>query len=438
MDGTELKMGIGTPFVDVCSLALVAITHQQTPLEILERVNLTAERADSLGHRLLGHAGVSESLVISTCNRTELYLFGSAPNTKFALRTLAAHTGVSLEALRACAVSASGDEAAHHLLRVAAGLESRVAGEVEILGQIRSAIAAARASGSAGSCLTNLFRFATAAGRQAQHTTDDALTPSLPRLALDAACVDPFQPIGAVLVLGSGVMAGKATEELNARRLSYSVCARRHDRALRLAGSDDRVVRFEDLRSVLEQADVVLCATGARTPLLGVADLEEVMARRDRRALTIVDLSLPRNVEPAARYVPGVRLLDLDDLVIDSTALQARRREQIVREELERYQSWRAGQAIGHLLTRLHHTVEKACRATIEASWTDADGSSEVLAESARRTANKLLHQPTLTIKHLIAMGDEVGALAVLASFGVTVEPVSQLSGLQMSIPRAS
>ncbi|MEO8264209.1 MAG: glutamyl-tRNA reductase [Ilumatobacteraceae bacterium] len=422
--------------MDAGSLALVAITHQQTPLEILERVNLTAERADSLGHRLLGHVGVSESLVISTCNRTELYLFGSAPNTKFALRTLAAHTGVSLDALRACAVSASSDEAAHHLLRVAAGLESRVAGEIEILGQIRSAIAAARASGSAGPCLTNLFRFAIAAGRQAQHAADDALTPSLPRLALDVA--DPFQPVGAVLVLGSGTMAGKTVEELNARRLDYTVCARRHDRALRLAGADDKVVKFQDLPSALVHADLVVCATGARSPLLGVSDLERVMAHRSGRPLTVVDLSLPRNVEPAARYVPGVRLLDLDDLVIDSTALQVRRREQIVSEELERYQSWRAGRAIGHLLARLHHTVERACRATIEASWTEAAGSSELLAETARRSANKLLHQPTLTIKHLIATGDEVSALAVLASFGVTPEPVSSLPGMQIPMKQAS
>jgi glutamyl-tRNA reductase len=431
-------MGLGTPFVDACSLALVAITHQHAPLEILERVNLTVERADSLGHRLLGHAGVSESLVVSTCNRTEIYLFGSAPNTKFALRTLSAHTGISLEALRGCAISASGDEAALHLLRVATGLESRVAGEVEILGQIRSAIAAARASGTAGSCLTNLFRFATAAGRRAQHTTDDALTPSLPRLALDAACIDPFQPVGAVLVLGSGTMAGKTTEELTARRLDFAVCARRPERALRLAGSDDRVVKFEDLTKVLARCEVVICATGARTPLLGVAELERVMAQRGGRPLTVVDLSLPRNVEPAVRYVTGVRLLDLDDLVIDSTALQVRRREQIVLEELERYQSWRAGRAIGHLLTRLHHIVEQACRDTIAQTWTEADGSPELLAETARRMTNKLLHQPTLTIKHLIATGDEVGALAVLASFGVAVEPADQMPGLQMSMKQAS
>ena len=430
-------MGIGMPFVDACSLALVAITHQQTPIEILERVNLTMERADSLGHRLLGHAAVSESLVISTCNRTEIYLFGSAPNTKFALRTLATHTGVSLEALRACAITAAGDDAALHLLRVAAGLESRVAGEVEILSQVRSAIAAACSSGTAGSCLTNLFRFATAAGRRAQHTTDDALAPSLPRLALDAAYADPFEPVGPVLVLGSGTMAAKATEELRARRLDFSVCARRPDRALRLAGSDDRVVKFENLTKVLEQTDVVICATGARTPLLGVAELERVMARRSGRPVTIVDLSLPRNVEPAARYVAGVRLLDLDDLVIDSTALQIRRREQIVLEELERYQSWRAGRAIGHLLTRLHHTVERSCRDSVEASWIDADGSSEVLAETARRMARKLLHQPTLAIKHLVATGDEVGALAVLASFGVTVEPIG-MANLQMSMRHAS
>ena len=398
---------------------LVAITHQQAPLGVLEQVNLTAEGSTSLARTLLGHEGVAESIVLSTCNRTELYLFGPAPDADAALDALAGHTGTERAALEASVVQASGREAALHLLRVAAGLESRVVGEAEILGQIRSAISAGRDSGSAGPYLTNLFRFATAAGRQAHHTADHVLAPSLPRLALDAAATDPAKPLGTTVVLGSGAMARSTVDELTSRELDYVVCARRPERALALATSPDQVVPFDQLHAALDRADVVVCATGARTPLLRSTDLEQVMRTRHDRPLVVVDLSLPRNVEPSARHLDGIRLLDLADLVVDTAELQVRRREEIVGAEMRRYQAWMAGRAVGHLLTQLHENVQRSCRATLERSWTADDGDADALTAKARSMANKMLHGPIVTVKTLMAAGDEAGAFAVLASYGI-------------------
>lgn len=436
--GTVVQVDIGSPLFETGRLILVAVTHQSASLAVLEQVNLTAEGSGALSRNLLGQAGVAECMVVSTCNRTELYLYGTAPNAGAALDALADQNGIDRAALDAGVVHKSGRDAALHLLRVAAGLESRVVGEAEILGQIRSAIAAGREAGSAGPYLTNLFRFATAAGRQAHHTADRVLTPSLPRLALDAACADGNGSIGTTLVLGSGAMARSTVEELSSRELDYVVCARRPERALALATSPEQVMAFDDLHAALERADVVVCATGARTPLLRVDDLEQVMSRRHDRSLIVVDLSLPRNVEPAARDLPGIRLLDLDDLVVDTAELQIRRREEIVGAEMRRYQAWLAGRAIGHLLSELHESVQRACQATLERTWTDADGDGAALANRARTMANKALHGPIVTVKSLMAAGDEAGAFAVLASYGIFAASADAFRDIDILLQEAS
>jgi glutamyl-tRNA reductase len=129
---------------------LVAVTHQHTPFATLERVALDAASAQALADALRAASGVNEAVVLSTCNRTELYLAGARPDAGAALDTLAAHTRVASAELRQVAIVASGDDASRHLFRVAAGLESRVVGEGEILGQVRIAVARAEKGGTAG------------------------------------------------------------------------------------------------------------------------------------------------------------------------------------------------------------------------------------------------------------------------------------------------
>lgn len=401
------------------ALAVIAISHQRASLSILEQVNLDAAGCAALAQTILQSEGVSEAVVLSTCNRTELYLAGTAPDIDGALNALVDCTNADPDVVGTHAWHATGHAVAQHLFRVAAGLESRVAGEREILGQVRTAISVCRAAGTVGSHLDCLFRSAIAVGRRVQQT--DRSSPALlPEIGLDAARPDPSKPVGLTMVMGAGQMAAETVHELVARRMEFVVCARRVERAALLARRADQVVPFDQLPLMLQQAEVVVCATGARAPLLSVGDVELAMARRDGRPLVIVDLSLPRNVDPAAGRVAGVRLLDLEDLVSGSSLAELRRRTEIVEDEFRRFASWLAGQLAGHLIARLHSGVRELCREALEVSFADAGLDSAAIMAASHSIAGRLLHTPTLTIKALVSEGDEPAAVAVLASFGVT------------------
>ena len=401
------------------ALAVVVISHQRAPLAILEQVNLDAEGCTTLARTLAAGDGVAEAAVLSTCNRTEIYLAGDSPDVRAALGHLLAQTNSTFVVIDDHVRYATGENVALHLFRVAAGLESRVAGEREILGQVRSAIAVSREAGTVGSHLDCLFRSAIAVGRRVQQT--DRTSPALlPQVGLDAARPDPSKPVGLTMVMGAGLIAAETARELVARGMDFVVCARRVDRAALLARRAEQVVPFDNLASTLDRTEVVVCATGARAPLLRVADVEAAMIRRAGRPLVIVDLSLPRNVDPAAGRVPGVRLLDLEDLVSGSSLVEMRRRTEIVDEEFNRFASWLAGQVAGHLIGQLHAGINDLCRHALEASLADARMSPQAIAAASRSIAGKLLHAPTLAIKTLMAEGDEPAARAILSSFGIT------------------
>ena len=400
------------------ALAVVAISHQRAPLAILEQVNLDSDGCAVLALALTTIDGVSEAVVVSTCNRTEMYLAGDAPDATAAVEALTSQIGARTGTLDRYVRHASGANAALHLFRVAAGLESRVSGEREILGQLRSAIAVARANGTVGSHLDCMFRSAIAVGRRA-HQTDPAAPSMLPQLGLNAARIDERQNAGLTVVMGAGQMAAATVRELVARGMDYVVCARRSERAAMLANRPEQVVPFEELHVVLDRAEVVVCATGARTPLLTAADAELAMARRGGRPLVIVDLSLPRNVDPAAGQVEGLRLLDLEDLVSGSSVVELRRRTEIIDEEFQRFDSWLAGQHAGRMIAELHAGVRTQCREALAASLIEAGVSAQALDALARSLAGRLLHAPTMAIKALMAEGDETGATAVLAAYGI-------------------
>ena len=146
----------------------------------------------------------------------------------------------------------------------------------------------------------------------------------------------------------------------------------------------------------------------------------------------IVDLSLPRNVDPAVGRVPGVRLLDLEDLVSGSSRVEVRRRTEIVDDEFRRFESWLAGQIAGNLIGQLHAGINDLCRDTLEASLRDAGLSSQAIEAASRSLAGRLLHAPTLAIKALMAEGDETAARAILSSYGI-----ASGSGGTKSVPAA-
>jgi glutamyl-tRNA reductase len=251
------------------------------------------------------------------------------------------------------------------------------------------------------------------------HQNDRTATARLPQLGLDAARPDATRPAGLTLVMGAGLIAAETVAELVARQMKFVVCARRVERAALLARRPDQVVAFEELPAMLDRVEVVVCATGARTPLLSVADISDAMARREGKPLVIVDLSLPRNVDPAAGRLPGVRLLDLEDLVSGSSLVEVRRRTDVVDDEFRRFESWMAGQIASRMIASLHSTVRRLCRDALEASLAEVGLTPSAIAAASHRIAGRLLHAPTSTIKALMADGDEAAARQILTSFGI-------------------
>jgi len=418
MDGPTGTFGTDSEMSTTKALAVIAISHRQAPLALLEQVNLDTHGCTDLARTLTDLDAVSEAVVLSTCNRTELYLAGFDLDLDAALAALVAQTKSDLIRPDTHVWFASGAAAARHLFRVAAGLESRVAGEREIVGQVRSAIATAREAATVGSHLDCLFRSAIAVGRRV-HQNDRSAPAQLPRLGLDAARPDATQPAGLTLVMGAGLIAAETVAELVNREMKFVVSARRTERAALLARRPDQVIPFEQLPVMLDRAEVVVCATGARTPLLSVAEIEAAMIRRAGRPLVIVDLSLPRNVDPAAGRLPGVKLVDLEDLVSGSSLVEVRRRTEIVDDEFRRFESWTAGQIAGRMIASLHSTVRRLCRDALESSLADVGLTPGAIAGASHRIAGRLLHAPTSTIKSLMANGDEAAARQILTSFGI-------------------
>ena len=391
------------------ALTLVAVTHHHAPYAVLERVTLDAEAADAVAADLHALPGVDEAAVLSTCNRTELYLTGTTDPVPAAFDALASHTGVPRGDLVGIATVVRGDDASLHLFRVAAGLESRVVGEGEILGQVRAAAARAAKTATSGSTLDDLFRWAAATGRRARRDAGGPARPSLARTALDAAAISG----GVTLVVGAGAMAAAVTNELRARHLPYRVVARRADRAARLTRRADEAADMATLDDEIAAADLVVCATGARTSIIDRTTVAAALAGRSERPLTIIDLSMPRTVAPDVAGLPGVELIHLQDLHGGHGDLQLKRASDAVRAEHERYRLWLAGRAAGPVIAALRQRITAICMVEAERHLgADADA-------FARRLAGKVLHEPTMAIKELSVRGDTEAIDALAAAFGV-------------------
>jgi glutamyl-tRNA reductase len=411
-----MAMWSGEKGNEVPALALVSMSYRTAPLSVLEDLRLDAADCEKISHELRANEGIDEVVVLSTCNRTEFYISGCAPDPKdvlLLLRRLSMMWESSFASIK------TGEAVLHHLLRVAVGLESRVVGEAEVLAQIRAAAAAAIQNGFVGPATGAAFRCAAAAGRRAQRSSAKTDIPSLARLALDAAHPDPDVTPGSTVVLGSGTMAATTVRELIARDLPFVVCARRIEKARLLTQTAEQAIPFSNLTAALAEAAVVVCATGARSPLVRERDLTDALQVGRTRSLTIIDLSMPRNIEPTVGELRGVRLLNLTDLEADTTTVEIDRREQIVADELQRHRDGRAGKAAGHYIVQLRRHVHQECLLAARTARSGMVVDDDAIRQSAKQYANQLLHAPTLALKELIADENHKDAIEILNAFGV-------------------
>jgi glutamyl-tRNA reductase len=426
-------------------LLALGVSHKTAPLDLRERLSLTEGRAVGALGELTAVEGIHEAAALSTCNRTELYLIVSDPveAESTALGVLTRQAELRPTELLGHLYSLRSGEAARHLFRVTAGLDSMIVGEAEIQGQVRRAYELALVEGATGPILNRLFRGALAAGGRArEETAIGERGVSIPSVAVELA----RRTLGdlaerRVLVIGAGETAELVARALVARGVAtVFVANRHHDRAIGLAQRfGGAAVRLEELPEQLGSADIVVSATNSPHHIVERDELEEVMAGRDERPLLLIDIAVPRDIEPECREISGVTLHDIDDFqqIVERNAsgreAEARRAEPILDAEQDRFERWLASlevvPTVASLRERADEVVERIL-AENEGRWESlSDADRERLALMARAVASRLLHEPTLRMKRAAGSDDAylyVSALRELFGLDAETEPEAE------------
>jgi glutamyl-tRNA reductase len=400
-------------------LALAGVSHHTAPLELRERVAIAPDSAGALAHELAGtDGGRWEAVVLSTCNRTELYL-ASDSDERLAARAdgaLLELAGAEAESLAPVAYRLADESAALHLFRVAAGLDSLVPGEGEILGQVRDAYEA----GAPGPLLDRTFRMALHAGRRARIETAIGESPASVPAAAAALAQQVFEGLEGrhVVLVGAGRPSELTARNLRSRGATIAAVVNRTvERAERLArGLGARAVALDDLAAALADADVVVSSTSAPGFVVTAAELGPTLRARRGRPVLFVDLAVPRDVDPSLSAVDGCFVYDVDDLeAVVSASLQGRRAEavraeRIVAEEAERFRAWQASLAVVPAIASLRAMAEDIRTselARVEARLGRLPESERAVVDTVTaQIVNKLLHLPTVRMKEAAVTPD--------------------------------
>jgi glutamyl-tRNA reductase len=416
------------------SVLVVGLSHKGAPMATLERTVLTGDALTKLLHDVARADDVAGALIVSTCNRMEIYAEASSFHGAVTeiCDLLSRHSGVPHAELTSCLYVHYADRAVQHLLSVACGLDSMVVGESQILGQLRGALKVAREAGTLGRPLADLGSLALRAGKRAQSETGvGAAGGSLVSVGLRAAATaidgtgmdgtEEAERAGSalaglrVLVVGAGAMSSLAAASVaRAGAAELIIVNRTRAHAERLAvAHGGRTAPLSELRQQLAQADLVLTCTGAPGHVITLEMVTAALQARSpsMRPLVLLDLALPRDVEPGVGSLPGVAVTDLETLAVSlpdgvlpaEASIAAARK--VVADELEVYLS--AGRAarvaptVVALRAKAASVVESEL-ARLAGRLGGVDGAVlEEVAKSMNRVADKLLHAPTVRVKEL-------------------------------------
>jgi glutamyl-tRNA reductase len=395
------------------SVLVVGLSHRSAPVSLLEEVSRGLGSTHEVLGELLGGA-VSEAVVLSTCNRVEVYADseGFHPGVEAVTDLLTRRSDVALEELSKHLYVHWEGQAVHHLFQVASGLDSMVVGESQILGQLRRAYGSS--ADTAGRVLHELFQTALRVGKRVHAETGiDAAGQSLVSVGVEQAerAVGPVagRP---VLVVGAGSMGALAGATLRRHGVSDVVVANRTpENARRLATSlEGRGVGLEALVEEIAGVDVVVTSTGAIGHVVERDVIVQAMARRPDRPLAVVDLALPRDVDPAVRTVPGVTLVDLETLQTALSGSEAHAGVEaaraIVAEEVGGFLTWQKASRVAPTVVALRSRADEvvdAELARLSGRLPELDQSVRAEVEqSVRRVVQTLLHTPTVRVKELV------------------------------------
>ena len=396
-------------------LLLLGTSYKTAPLALRERIALTQTGMQTLLAEVRTVPDVQEAVVLSTCNRTELYLVVGDPveAESAVVASLARRAGLGPTQLLEGVYSERNCDAARHLYRVAGGLESMVVGEAEVQGQVKRAYELALATGTTGPMTNRLFQAALATGKRVRAETGIGEgRQSVASVAVDLA-TDTLGDLTDrhVVIVGAGETAELTAQALHARGVStLFVANRRRERAEALAHRfDGSTISFDDLPNALLEADILVASTSSPHALVEAEVLAEVVDEREGRPLLLIDLAVPRDIEPACGMLPGVTLANVDDMqaVVErhtgGRRSEAVRAEAIIESEIAQFASWLGSLEVMPTIAALRRHADAIVAAVLEengARWESLSERDRARVEAVARTvAQRLLHEPTLRVK---------------------------------------
>ena len=432
------------------SLLAVGISHRTAPVALLEQFAMTADDKVKALHELVGNDHVSEALVLATCNRVEVFaevdrFHGGVAEVS---RVLARQAGAGVEELTPYVTVHYEDQAVAHLFTVAAGLDSMVVGETQVLGQLRAAYALAQEEGTVGRSLHPVAQHALRVGKRVHAETGiDRAGANLVTVSLDHA-EDRVGPLAGrpALVVGAGSMGALAATTLSRRGALVTVASRSPESAARLAAAvDGGTAELTDLRRAIADADVVVTCTGATGLVVGTDVVAGAMADRGGRPLAVVDLALPRDVDPGVAALPGVHVVDLALLQGERSAAgeaaagpvaadDVSAAHALIEAETALLRAERQAAAVAPTVSALRSQAAEVVDAELlrlasRLPDLDARARSEI-ARTVRRVVDKLLHEPTVRVKELASTPGGVDyADALRALFGLGLDAEVPASG---------
>ncbi len=396
-------------------IVLVGVNHKETPVEIRERLAFTQSKIEDSIERLVGFEEIAEHIILSTCNRVEIYarVRNHEEGINFIKKFIADFHGISLEVLDQYFYCYRDHQAVEHLFKVSSSLDSMVLGEAQILGQVKDAYGIAKTYSATGVVLNQLFEKAFNVAKKVREETGIAER----GVSISSAAVELARKIfedlenHTVMLVGTGEMAELAAKHL----ISYGVktvyvASRTYERAVNLAKTlNGSALSFGSFKEELHKADIVITSTAAPTFIIYKDVVEKAIHTRKNKPIFFIDISVPRDIAPEVNDLDNIYLYDIDDLqgVVDAN-IKEREKEaeaavEIIQGEVEKFKNWIVALDAVPTIVEIRNKVEAIRKEELEKTLKKmphlSDDDKNILRQMAASITNKILHKPTVNLK---------------------------------------
>jgi glutamyl-tRNA reductase len=402
------------------ALLSLGINHLTAPVDIREKVAFAPEQMTQALHELQDIPAVNETVIVSTCNRTEIYCDASSDCAEVITHWLTAHHGIGENSLSPYIYQHSDQEVARHLFRVASGLDSMVLGEPQILGQLKDSYDRARGDKTINSILDRLFQHPFSVAKRVRTDTEIGSNPVSVAFAAVNLSKQIFGDLNELhaLLIGAGETIELVSRHLKSQQIgSMTIANRSVERARSLADQiGAEAVQINEVPEQLVRADIVISSTASQLPILGKGAIESALKQRKHRPVFMVDLAVPRDIEPEASKLEDIYLYTVDDLktVVDENLrgreLAAEAAQEIVNLEVTMFDRWLRTHQSADQIRQLRDGAELIRQQAVEkalAQLAQAADPEKAIQRLANEITNKLLHKPTLEMRKALQEGDE-------------------------------